>query len=89
MTEVLAMCPAVMPLVLKDFPKSKLDEARITFTNRLGHDVNVEHVKFEAAMIMADVTNFEISLQIIADVLMSCDGSISGPQRDKSSKQKV
>ena len=83
------MCPAVMPLALKEFPLSKLDEAKIQFTNRMGYDANIEHLKFEAVMIMADVTNFEISLQIMADILLSCDGTISGPYRNKTSKQKV
>jgi hypothetical protein len=44
----------------------------------MGHGINIEEIKFEAIMVMADVTNFEISLQVMSDVLMSCDGSISG-----------
>ena len=53
------------------YSQERLAQDKKSFLNRFGHDFKIENIKFQAVMLMADVTGFEINMQIISDVLMS------------------
>ncbi len=81
--ELFTLYPQISPVTKSQVSKSYIEEKKGEVLQRLNitEDKLKAEMKFAAIFLWSDAVNLELNLQVMSDLLMSKDGSLTGPQR--------